>query len=436
MKLSDYKKVYCIGIGGIGLSAIARYLKYSGSEVFGSDRIESKLTETLKSEGIIFYSSQDYENIPNDVDLIIYTIAMPESNPEMIRARELEQGGVKLMTYPESLGELSRDKKTIAISGTHGKTTTTAMLYSAMKACGINPTLIVGSLLANEGTNFIAGDSEYLIIEACEYRRSFLNYFPYSAIITNIDLDHLDYYKDYDDIVLAFNEFAEQVDKNGFIVTHTKEKSEIKRNTILADDIDINSIQLKVPGIHNKQNAQLVIKLCNLLNLDESKVRMGLLNFSGTWRRLEFKGETEHYIYYDDYGHNPTEITASVNALIEKYPDIPIIIFFEPHLYSRTKLLLDDFAKAFARERLQVYILPIYAAREEVDNTVSNVILADKINSFETNTAKAIDSYSEAVDIIKAQDKKVIILAQGAGSIDQLWGLLTEESPDSTNRPL
>ena len=191
MRLKDYKHVHCIGIGGIGLSAIARYCRTQGAVVSGSDNgSPSRITEDLEKEEITIYYGHRENNISSDADLVIYTIAVSENNPELKIARER---GVTCMTYPEALGLLTQEYTTIAICGTHGKTTTTAMVASMLTACGIKPTVIVGSLLANKGTNFIAGDSDYLVIEACEYKRSFLNFHPKYILVTNIDEDHLDY---------------------------------------------------------------------------------------------------------------------------------------------------------------------------------------------------------------------------------------------------
>ena len=201
-------KIYCIGIGGIGLSALTRYYKNSGHDVLGSDQADSALLEDLRNEGIHIFLGHHAENIPEDIDMVIYTIAIPTENEELKRAKSL---GALCKTYPEALGEITKEKKTIAICGTHGKTTTTAMTYYALRACGVKPTLILGSLLSEGGTNFVAGDSEWMVVEACEYKRSFCNLFPSHVIVTNIDEDHLDYYKDIHDIASAFQGFIQKV---------------------------------------------------------------------------------------------------------------------------------------------------------------------------------------------------------------------------------
>jgi UDP-N-acetylmuramate--alanine ligase len=210
-------KVYCIGIGGIGLSALARYYRHKGYEVLGSDAQESSIIESLKKEGCDIITGEDASRVTEDIHIVVYTIAISADQSELTKAKSL---GLRCLTYPEALGEITQEKTTIAVSGTHGKTTTTAMVYSALKACGVSPTVIVGSLLAEHGTNFVPGDSEYLVVEACEYKRSFLNLSPRHVIVTNIDADHLDYYKDINDIKEAFASFAEKVKEGGLVVTH------------------------------------------------------------------------------------------------------------------------------------------------------------------------------------------------------------------------
>jgi UDP-N-acetylmuramate--alanine ligase len=224
-------KIHCIGIGGIGLSALARYYLAQGHTVSGSDASPSQLIEALQAEGIKVYIGHDEKNLQDDVDLVVYTIAINDSNEEFVLAKKQ---GVTCKSYPEALGEVTKSKTTIAVCGTHGKTTTTAMTYYAMKACGVNPTVIVGSLLSDNGTNFVAGDSDYLIVEACEYRRSFLNLHPRHVIVTNIDEDHLDYYKDIHDIRGAFQTFADMIPHDGTLTTHGDTLLTTRARTITA----------------------------------------------------------------------------------------------------------------------------------------------------------------------------------------------------------
>lgn len=406
-------KIYCIGIGGIGLSALARYYKYQGHEVSGSDSSDSELIQKLIQEGIPVTVGVDESNITQDTDMVVYTIAIPDTQPEFVRARTL---GLVTKTYPEALGEVTKSKKTIAVCGTHGKTTTTAMAYHALKACGINPTVIIGSLLAGVGTNFIPGDSDYMIVEACEYKRSFLNLHPTHVIVTNVDRDHLDYYKDIHDISDAFQSFAGKIPSDGYLVTHEDVHLTTVGTHIHADSVDNESIELTVLGKHNRSNAQLVIALSRALELDEATVRAGLKEFKGTWRRLEYKGKTGNNVdVYDDYGHHPTELRATFEALREKYgTEYGLHVFFQPHLYSRTKLFLSEFADVLATVEY-VHLMPIYAAREENDGTMSSSVLADEIRARGGRVELLETTLALAPSVEALQDEHIVAINIGAG---------------------
>ncbi|MEI6810446.1 MAG: Mur ligase domain-containing protein [Candidatus Nomurabacteria bacterium] len=414
MKLTDYKNIHCIGIGGIGLSALARYCHANGSSVSGSDGVTSDIIEKLKQEGLDIFIGQSASNIKDNIDLVIYTIAISDDNAELVEARNR---GIKCMTYPEALGLLTKEYTTISVCGTHGKTTTTAMTYYALKACGINPTIIIGSLLSDGGTNFIAGDSKYLVVESCEYRRSFLNLNPRHIIVTNIDADHLDYYKDIEDIHEAFQSFAYKLDEEGFLVTHSNVSLNTKAKKIDADCIDRKSIELSVLGEHNQSNAQLVCALLEELGLDEEKIREGLKNFPGTWRRLEYKGKTENgVVVYDDYGHHPNEIKATLEAIREKYSkeDYKLHVFFQPHLHSRTKAFFEEFGDVL-KEADFVSLMPIYKARLETDLSVSSEDLRDSIikKGGHAETLVSVTDLPESV--MSIVDSNTIVLNIGAG---------------------
>lgn len=421
MKLRDYTNVHCIGIGGIGLSALARYCHAQGAKVTGSDTGISRITEDLQKEGIVVYSGHNSAHLSLETDLVIYTIAATENNPELKAAHTR---GVTCMTYPEALGLLTQEYTTIAVCGTHGKTTTTAMIASMLTACGKSPTVIVGSLLSDNGTNFIQGDSEYLVVEACEYKRSFLNLHPTHVVVTNIDEDHLDYYKDIHDIELAFQSFVSMIPENGFLVTHDDVSLITVGEKINADIVNKEEVQLSVLGEHNKKNAQLALALAHALRLSDVDARKGLLSFAGTWRRLEYKGTQKGAIVYDDYGHHPTEIRATLEALREKFRlgKFKLIVVFQPHLYSRTKLLLDDFSNAFALAD-KICVLPIYASREKDDGSISSYDLVEI-----TPNAIAMESFEE---VKKYLDKNAhsgsVVLTIGAGDVYRLCDLFIEK---------
>lgn len=407
-------KIYCIGIGGIGLSALARYYVHEGHTVSGSDSSDSELIHTLQKEGMHISIGTDPSEITDDIDLVVYTVAISLDNALLMRAREL---GLTCMTYPEALGTVTKGKKTIAVCGTHGKTTTTAMVYYALKACGINPTVIIGSLLSEGGTNYIAGDSDYMVVEACEYKRSFLALHPTHIIVTNIDEDHLDYYKDLSDIHSAFQTFADVLPHEGLLVTHSNVSLVTNARKVDADCIPAKDINLTVLGEHNKSNAQLVIALIKELGLDEEKARGGLKQFPGTWRRMEYKGKTgTGVMVYDDYGHHPTEIKATYEALRTAYPkgEYTIVMLFQPHLYSRTKLLFNDFVSVLSAVD-HVYVLPIYRARLEDTSVTSEEELVSAITAA-GGTADRLESLSDIPEFVESlTDTKTIVVNMGAG---------------------
>lgn len=406
-------KVYCIGIGGIGLSALARYYAHEGAVVSGSDTADSKLIETLRAEGMDIAIGHDPSRITQDIDLVIYTIAISPDDEELARAKEL---GRECKTYAEALGAITAKKTTIAICGTHGKTTTTAMMYYALKACGVNPTVIIGSLLTEGGTNFIAGDGEYMVVEACEYKRSFLSLHPTHVVVTNIDDDHLDYYKDSKDILDAFQSFAQSVPENGYVVTHSDVSLATKGAQIHADNVAVD-ITLAVPGEHNKRNAQLVIALLEKLGFLALEIRKGLASFPGTWRRMEYKGVTENgVVVYDDYGHHPREIVATLQALREKYPagEYRLHLFFQPHLHSRTKHFFSEFVDALSGADY-IYVLPIYRARSEEDFGVSAEVVAQALRD-KGSKATSVESIEDLPAIVGSlSGVGLVAINMGAG---------------------
>jgi UDP-N-acetylmuramate--alanine ligase len=411
MKLRDYKNVHCIGIGGIGLSALARYCHAHGAVVTGSDGKTSRVTEDLMKEGILWYQGHTGEHVGEHVDLVIYTIAVNDTNPELAFARKR---GILCLTYPEALGMLTEEYTTIAVCGTHGKTTTTAMVASMLTACGKSPTVIVGSILSDGGTNFLQGDSEYLVVEACEYKRSFLNLHPSHILVTNIDEDHLDYYKDLADIQSAFQEFVDKLPETGSLITHHDVHLATIATKINADVIEKSSINLSVLGEHNKSNAQLTLALADVLELDTEKAKEGLLSFVGTWRRLEYKGVWHDIAMYDDYGHHPTEIKATLEALREKYPHGKwnIVVVFQPHLFSRTKLFLKEFSESFF-DADKICILPIYAAREQDDETISSEDLVEI-----TSRAIFMESFEEIEKYVLSRPHyNTVLVTIGAGDV-------------------
>jgi len=406
MRIFDYKKYHFIGIGGIGVSAIARMLFLRGKEITGSDSGQSEITDDLEKLGIKVFIGQKAENIGDGTEAVIYSVAIEENNPEILEARKRD---LACLSYPQALGELSREMFTIAISGTHGKTTTTAMLSHILKKAGFDPTVVIGSKIIGENTNFLAGKSKYLIVEACEYRRSFLNLHPSVLVITNIEADHMDYYKNLDDVKSAFSELEQKVPKDGFVI----KESDYKK---VKTDFD-----LLTPGKHNILNAQAAIKTAEIVGIPQEKSKEFLKDFKGTWRRLEYKGGKDGNIFYDDYAHHPTEITASLSALREKYPDHELICVFEPHQQCRTKLFFDDFIEALKLAD-KAFITPIFITRETDDGITTNKILSDAINKFVP--AFAVENPEKLKTLLQKinSKKSLCIVFMGAGNIYKWTG--------------
>ena len=380
--LKNIHTAHFIGIGGIGVSAVARLMLSRGVKVSGSDRDGSPLTEKLDEEGVKVFVGHDRTHVPDKCDLVVYSPAIPESNPELLVARER---GVQTLSYPEALGMISRGMKTIAVSGTHGKTTTTAMIAEVLVGTHKNPTVIVGSILKS-GSNFIAGKSNLFVVEACEYKRSFLQLSPEILVITNIDNDHLDYYGDIQGVQKAFAEMVEKVPRSGAIICNPNDPfvaPVLAKAVAQIIDYELatpgSPLLLSVPGDHNIRNAKAALSVARILGVDENEAIKLLGQFTGTWRRMEYKGQMPNgALVYDDYAHHPTEVKATLQGFRAKFPDHRIWVIFQPHLYSRTKLLLKDFAKSFG-DANEVIIAPIYAAREAPDPSITIDVLVWEI---------------------------------------------------------
>ncbi len=417
MDLDNIRKVHFVGIGGIGVSAIARMMLGHGKLVSGSDNSSSPVTEELTKQGAEIFIGQSADNISEDTDLAVYSIAVQPTNPELARAREL---GIRTMSYPEILGEISKEYFTIAVCGTHGKTTTTAMLAKILVDAGLDPTVIVGSLLHQSRSNFIAGKSKLLVVEADEYRRTFLHITPKVIVISNVDVDHLDYYKDLADIQSAFRAFAEKLGDEDYLICDTEAPSlppvYVGLPCRVINYKDIERPALAVPGEHNRDNARAAIAAAMALGAEEETARKSLESFTGTWRRLEKKGEMPSgTTVYDDYAHNPGKIRSAIAGLRELYPDKRINVIFMPHLYSRTKLMLKDLAAALSSAD-KVFVTDIYAAREALDPSIHARHLIEAINS--SRGAEYLDDYDEMLLRLKKElGPDDILVTIGAGDI-------------------
>lgn len=421
MSLSKIKTIHFIGIGGIGMSALARMFRARGAKVTGSDAVVSPITRVLKKEGIVVRLGHDATHIPKNCDVVVYTLATLKDNPELAETRKRK---IPLYSYPEMLGVVSKGYFTIAVSGTHGKTTTTAMLARILQVAGKSPTAIVGSVVSEWGSNFLAGTSKFFVVEACEYKRSFLNLMPDIAVITNIDNDHLDYYGTAENVQKAFTAFVKKVPRGGAVVfdTHDKRSKKVVSHVVAGvDTIDYGATtiqtELKVFGEHNIRNAQAAGSAARFLGISEKAITKGLAGFLGTWRRQEYKGKTKNgALVYDDYAHHPTEIAATLTAFRAEFSKRKITVVFQPHLYSRTKEHFKDFVTTLGIAD-SVVVVPIYAAREKSMKGVSGADLANAISKRHPDTV-SVDSLSEAATALKIRaGKQDVIITMGAGDI-------------------
>ena len=433
------KRIHFIGIGGIGMSALARFYVHEGAVVTGSDRSPSIITEGLEALGIEISYEQKADNISSrkDLELVVYTEAMSEDNPEMMVARTL---GVPMMNYFEALGQVANEHYLIAVAGTHGKTTTTAMITDILEEAGLDPTAIIGSLRSKTKSNFRPGKSKYAVVEACEYKRDFLHLKPDVLVITNLEYEHVDYYKSLADVQDAFRSLALQVRDGGVIVTDTANPniaSVIKdlnndghRVTVIdyREQLDL-SLSLRQPGMYNRLNAAAAKAAALHLGVESKVATTALENFAGTWRRFEYKGDIipvtgGRVPVYDDYGHHPTEIRSALAGARELHPASRLIVVFQSHTYSRTHTLFDDFITALTSAD-HVYLLPIYSAREENVWGVTSEKMIEALNAKSTpaelcQTAPALAEHLKAT----VEDGDVVMV-MGAGSVTQVAVELT-----------
>lgn len=403
----DFKTPLCvhfIGIGGISMSGLAEILLEEGFRVSGSDRGKSALTEGLEQKGIPVAYGQRAENITEEIDLVIYTAAVRADNPEYAEA---VRKGVPTLSRAELLGQLMQNYKLpIAIAGTHGKTTTTSMISMVLLEADLDPTISVGGILKEIGGNIRVGGADYFVTEACEYTNSFLHFFPKIGIILNIDADHLDFFKDLDDIYSSFRKFAELLDEDGTLIINADIPNAERitkglRCKVLAFSLkDAKEIayheygnasfateylgreerfSLQVPGEHNIVNALATLSLAETLGISAEKVARGFRAFVGTDRRFQIKGQIGGITVVDDYAHHPTEIKATLRAAA-KYPQERVICVFQPHTYTRTKSLFHELAEALCLADV-VVLADVYAAREKDDLGVSSESLKDEILS-------------------------------------------------------
>jgi len=413
------QQIYMVGIGGIGMSALAQLLVAQGNHVSGSDRSESPTTELLTSQGIEVAIGHDQCLIPADTELLIYSDAVPEANAERARAREM---GIREVPYFEALGEATKSTRTIAIAGTHGKTTTTGMLAKILQYCDKQPTAIVGSIVRDFESNFLLGRPELFVVEACEYRDHMLKLSPEILVITNIELDHTDYFPDLAALQASFRKAAERVPRHGAIVTNPYDPviaGAIGSASAPILDYTTQSVPaLSQIGEFNRDNARAAKCAARAAfpHLAEEYIDRALLDFKGSWRRFEYRGETPRgAMVYDDYAHHPTAIAKTIEAARERYPQKRIVVAFHPHTYTRTHALMDDFAQALASADSAI-VAPIFAAREAPIEGVTSTVLAERAQA-QGGRVVAMDSFDDIRDALLSEAGDTLIITMGAGDI-------------------
>ncbi|MGG7079076.1 UDP-N-acetylmuramate--L-alanine ligase [Clostridium sardiniense] len=438
------KKVHFIGIGGISMSGLAAVLLNNGFKVSGSDSKESNITNSLKAKGAEIHIGHRRENI-QDVDLVVYTAAIPQDNPEIVEAKDKN---IHLMDRAEFLGHIMKGHKyNVAVAGTHGKTTTTSMITNITLKAELDPTILVGGEVDVIGGNYRIGSSEYFVTEACEYKESFLRFFPYIGIILNIDADHLDYYRDLNHITETFKKFSKLIPKDGYLIGYNEDSNVAKileeadcnvlsygfsnarvtaKNieynnmgcasfTVCKDGEELFNLKLNMPGKHNVLNALSSVCVGLIFGLSYDDIAEGLAECRGAHKRFEYKGEANGVTVIDDYAHHPVEIKATLNTA-KKIPHGKTFCVFQPHTYTRTKTLFDDFTTAF-NDADELVLMDIYAAREKDTGLVSSDELGDAIRKTGVKCTN-VHSHDEAVEYIKQHiNSGDMLLTVGAGDV-------------------
>ena len=449
-----HMKVHFIGIGGISMSGLAAVLLNGGYRVSGSDAKESKITQTLQSKGAEIYIGHNKNNI-KDADLVVYTAAIPKDNPELIESIERK---IPLMDRAEFLGRIMNGHKyNVAVAGTHGKTTTTSMISHITIEANLDPTILVGGELDIIKGNYKVGNSEYFITEACEYKESFLSFYPYIGIILNIDADHLDYYRDINHIQETFEKFISIIPNDGYIIGNSDDErvrtaiKKAKCNVIsyginngdivaknitydekgcatfdvYKNDSNIFTISLSVPGRHNVLNALSTVAVGLIFNLSSKSIINGLKSFGGAHKRFEYKGVKNGVTVIDDYAHHPAEIKATLSTA-KNIAHNKIYCVFQPHTYTRTKTLFKEFTECFD-DADEIVLMDIYAAREKDTGEISSKILGDALRAKSIKCTN-VSSHQEALNYVKTIVKdKDLLLTVGAGDVVQVGEMYLKE---------
>jgi len=440
MELQNVQRVYLIGIGGIGMSGLARYFAHLGCIVCGYDKTATDLTDELHNEGIQITFEDNCENVPKsfrDLDegtLIIYTPAIPKDS-EILNF--FMRKGFTLWKRSQVLGLISKGRFTIGVAGTHGKTTTSTMVAHILKDSGKDCSAFLGGIASNYQTNVLFGDSNIVVVEADEYDRSFLTLYPDIAIVTSMDADHLDIYGDHAHLTESFRLYASQIKtggtlihrkglplENGFTYSITELADAMAQNIRVEDgdfyfdfvsgDVIIKNIKLGIAGLHNIENAVAASKVGLMLGISGDAIKRALGSFKGVKRRFEYIVKTPDHIYIDDYAHHPEELRATISSIKKLYPNRKLTTIFQPHLYTRTRDFVDGFAEVLDMSD-EVLLLDIYPARELPIEGVTSALILDLMKL----ENRQILSKQAAIDKVRSEQPG-LLLTVGAGDIDQL----------------
>ncbi len=416
MNIKGLHSVYFVGIGGIGMSALARYYQSQGIAVAGYDLTPSSLTKQLEDEGMAVHYEDNPALLPDQIDIVVYTPAVPKDLNELV---ELRRRGIPMMKRAEALGAISKEHFTIAIAGTHGKTTTTAMVAHILNECGVDMTAFIGGIANNFGSNLHLGHTSesVLVVEADEFDRSFLQLSPNISIINSIDADHLDIYGDKRHLVESFNAFA-QLTQDIVIV---KEGLDIDVSNQVSfgfgEDCDYRvdelNLPMPIPGKHNQLNATAAFAAASQLGLNPDEIAKALSTFKGVKRRFDIRVRNDNYCYIDDYAHHPEEIKSCLSAIKASFPSKRVTLVFQPHLFTRTRDFMEDFANVLAMAD-DLILLDIYPAREKPIEGITSQALLDKVNLSD----KCLCPKEQLLETI-AERKPELLVTMGAGNIDR-----------------
>jgi UDP-N-acetylmuramate--alanine ligase len=426
-----------VGIGGIGMSALAQLLAARGTRVTGSDREESPTTQLLAKKGVVV-SIGHASTLPEDTELVIYSDAVGADNAERQDARTKK---IPQRSYFEILGEISKDMRTIAVAGTHGKTTTTGMLTKILSDAGEKPTAIIGSIVRDFGSNFLAGRDDLFVVEACEYRDHLLELSPEILVITNIELDHTDFFPSLSALQNTFRNAVEKVPESGAIIANPNDPNVaavLKGAKARVIDYTQKAVgELKLVGEFNRENARAALAAAHVVSpkLSQEAAVKSLSEFKGSWRRFEYKGETpQGALVYDDYAHHPTAVAKTIQGAREKFPNKRIVVAFHPHLYSRTRDFIDDFAQSLANAD-EVVLAPIYAAREQPIDGVTSEKLAEKVSALGSSAHAFASLHDVRVYLTETGNltPDTLLITMGAGDIYKVAEQITKEKKERSD---